>query len=203
VIVKEDRLSGIDSVTGRVPAAALVVAAALLLIGLVGATPADAKGKKLHACVAKKGPDKGAMTFSRSGKCHKGEKTVSWKKKGKAGPTGPTGPSGPQGPSGLTGELLATITQQTTTIETLTTQVDTLITQVDALTTQLDTVNARVNGLAPQVAALCGKMSAVTSRANVLRGAINGLDLNAVLTTLGGALIVPALPAPLSAFSCP
>ncbi len=200
MIVKEDRLSGIDSRTGRMAAAALVVAAALLLIGLIGATPADAKGKKLHACVAKKGPDKGAMTFSRSGKCHKGEKKLSWKKKGKPGPAGP---SGPQGPSGLTSELLETITQQATTIQTLTTQVDTLITQLDALTTQLNTVNARVNGLTPQVAALCGQMSAVTSRANVLRGAINGLDLNAVLTTLGGALIVPALPAPLSAFSCP
>jgi hypothetical protein len=133
------------------------------------------------------------MRFSRSGKCHKGEKKVSWKKKGKEGPAGPTGP---QGPSGLTSELLETITQQQLTIQTLTTQVNTLTTRLDALT-------ETVNGLSPQVAALCGRMSAVTTRANVLRTAIDGLGLNSVLTTLGGALIVPALPAPLSAFSCP
>ncbi len=190
----DDRLSRIDSTPGRALATVLLVAAAMLLFGgLLAATPADAKGKKLHACVAKKGPDKGTMRFSRSGKCHKGEKKVSWKKKGKKGPAGPTGP---QGPSGVTNELLETITQQTTTIQTLTTQ-------INALTTQLNALKQQVNGLSPQVAALCGQMSAVTNRSNALRNVIGGLDLNSVLTTLGGALVIPALPAPLSGFSCP
>jgi outer membrane murein-binding lipoprotein Lpp len=194
----EDRLSGIQDGRWRLVATALLLVAALLLAGGIAAAPADAKGgKKIRACVTKRGPDKGAMRFSRSGKCHKGEKKISWKKKGKPGP------AGPQGPSGITDSLLETITQQQQTIETLTTQVNTLTTQVNTLIAQLNALTSTVNGLSPRVAALCSQMAPATSRINAFRTVINGITLAGTIP-IGLLLDVPNPPAALPApFSCP
>jgi outer membrane murein-binding lipoprotein Lpp len=191
--VMEDGLNSVSARPGRNLIAVAVAATALLLpFASVGATDAAA-AKKLHACVTKRGPDKGAMRFSRTGKCHKGEKRLSWGKKGKPGKTGPAGPAGqpgPQGPSGITDELLATIATQQTEIDQLTTQLTTVTSQLDALTSQL-------NGLAPTINALCAQMDAVTAQSDALRTVISGLDV-----TLG-VLTIPALPAALGSFSCP
>jgi uncharacterized coiled-coil protein SlyX len=188
----EGGLPTVSARLGRNLVAAAVIATALLLVASIGAGDASAKGKKIHACVVKKGPDKGAMHFSRKGKCGKGEKKLSWNKKGKAGKQGSAGPkgeTGPEGPSGVTDELLATIAAQQAAI-------DQLKSQVTALTSQL-------NALSPTVAALCSQMTAVTSQTNALGTALGGLTLNALLTGLGGALNIPALPAALAPFTCP
>jgi hypothetical protein len=176
-----------DVSRARVPHLLLSVIAvvmALFLIAAAGPDAASAKGKKVHACVVRKGPDKGVMHFSRSGKCHKGEKKVSWGKKGrrgKQGAAGQTGATGPQGPSGVTGDLLATIAAQQAAI--------------DSLKSQLDTVKS-------QVVALCAQMSSVTTYANALGPVISGIALSGVIPPALG-LTVPAVPAALSGFSCP
>ena len=100
--------------------------------------------------MAKKGPDKGAMTFSRSGKCHKGEKKLSWKKKGKPADRPPARGPGRRGRAGSPASCWRRSRAAGEDDQTLTTQVDTLITQLDALTTQLNAVKARVNGLTPR-----------------------------------------------------
>ena len=182
-----DDRAGIDHrLTALIAGFALI--GVLLLGGGPGAADAGAKGKKIRACVTKRGPDKGAMRFSRSGKCQKGEKKISWKKKGKAGPQGATGETGPQGPSGVTEELLETITTQQQTIETLTTQ-------VASLTAQLNAVKA-------QTAALCAQMTPVAGRINALIDVIEGISLGGIIP-VGLLLDVPDPPNPLSAFSCP
>ena len=187
----EGGLNPVSARLGRNLIAAALVAVALLFVASLGAPDASAKGKKLNACVVKKGPDKGVMHFSRTGKCPKGEKKVSWSKKGKKGkrgPAGETGAPGPQGPSGVTDELLATISAQQA--------------QIDQLTSQLNTVKSQLNALAPQVQALCTQMTAVTSYSNALGPVISGIALGGVIPP-GLGLTVPALPAALTAFACP
>ena len=58
-------------------------------------------------------------------------------------------------------------------------------------------------GLTPVVQGLCTQTGTLTGRLNLLEGALGGLSLNGVLTTLGGLLNIPALPGALPAFSCP
>lgn len=172
-------------------AVAAVLATALLLLFAGLAPDASAKGKKVSACVVKKGPDKGVMHFSRKGKCPQGEKKVSWSKKGKRGkrgPAGQAGPAGPQGPSGVTDELLATIASQQATIDQLTSQLNTVKSQLDALTSQF-------NGLSPRVAALCSQMQAVTTQVTAIQ--------TVTAAVIAIVPVGPALPAALTAFSCP
>ena len=176
----EGGLYPVSARLGRTLIAVAVAAAALLFVASLGAADASAKGKKLHACVVKKGADKGVMHFSRTGKCPKGEKKVSWSKKGKKGKRGPAGAqgeAGPQGPSGVTDQLLATIAAQQA--------------QIDQLTSQLESVKSQLGTLAPQVAALCQEMPLVVGQANLLLTAITPVPL------VGG------LPTALTAFSCP
>ena len=183
----EDGLNPVSARLGRNLIAAALTAVALLLVASIGATDASAKGQKIQACVVKSGPDKGVMHFSRKGKCHKGEKKLSWNKKGKRGKkgtSGPTGEQGPQGPSGVTDELLATIAAQQATIDQLKSQLDTVTSQLSSLTSQF-------NGLSPQVAALCTQTTTVTSQSNALLTAITPIPL------------VGVLPPALTAFSCP
>jgi hypothetical protein len=170
---------------------ALAAVAALFLLAAMNPNAAAAKGKRISACVVKKGPDKGAMHFSRKGKCHKGEKKISWNKKGmrgKKGATGPQGNTGPEGPSGVTDELLATIAAQQAAIDQLTSQLSTVTTQLNALKSQ-------VTGLAPQVAALCTQMQAVTTQVTAIQ--------TVTAAVIAIVPVGPALPAALSAFSCP
>jgi hypothetical protein len=176
-----------------------LVVALLLLVGVGVGSPTSAAAKggaKIHACVVKHGHDKGVMRFVPRGKCHRGERKLTWNRKGKHGPVGQTGEPGPQGPSGITDDLLNTITLQQAKIDALTQQLGIVTQQLSAATQQL-------NGLAPQVAALCTQMTAVTGHSDALRTAISGLSLNGVLTALGGVLNIPALPGALGPFSCP
>lgn len=167
---------------------ATIAAAALLIGGVLAiSAPATAVAKpgKIRACVDKQGADKGAMRFVRKGKCQSGERKLSWNKRGKRGKRGATGAAGAQGATGAAGtgatELLALIEEQAATIQILQEQIATL---------------------SGQMAAVCTQLSAVTTRANVLRSAIGGLDLGGVIP-VGLLLEIPALPAPLNAFSCP
>jgi uncharacterized coiled-coil protein SlyX len=187
--VMEGGLTPVSARLGR----ALIVAvltAALLCMASVGAPDASAKGKKIHACVVKKGKDKGAMRFSRNGRCHKGEKRISWSKKGKKGkrgkpgPAGPKGEAGPQGSSGVTDELLATIAAQQA--------------QIDQLTAQLASLTQQLGALSPTVAALCSQVTEVTSQSDALQTVIGGISA----LPLAG-LTIPGLPPALGAFSCP
>ena len=178
----------------RMPSPLLFIAAAVVAVFLFAAAnpgAADARGKKVHACVTKKGPDKGTMRFSRTAKCHKGEKRISWNKKGKRGKQGPAGPAGergPQGPSGVTDELLNTIASQQATI--------------DQLTSQVNTLTQQLNGLSPTIAALCTQMDAVTDQSNALGTVISGIALSGLIPA-GLGLTVPAVPAALGSFACP
>jgi hypothetical protein len=184
----------------RIPQRGLLIAMAVVALALLaglGADAAGAKGKKIHACVVKKGPDKGVMHFSKKGKCPKGEKKLSWGKKGKRGKQGPAGPAGPAGPqgAGVTQDLLNTIAAQQATI-------DQLSSQLNGVTTQLDTVIRQVNGVLPDVAALCSTMPTVVSQANALRTVVNGILLAGTIPA-GLTLTVPATPPALATFGCP
>jgi hypothetical protein len=175
--VMEGGLNPISAWLGRALVVLAVAGAALMLAASLGPADASAKGKKVRACVVKKGPDKGVMRFSPKGKCHKGEKKISWGKKGKRGPAGPAGPAGAQGSSGVTEELLATIAAQQATIDQLT---------------------SRLDALAPQVAALCSQMPTVVSQVNTLGTVISGIGL-----PVGVISFVTPVPAALGAFACP
>jgi hypothetical protein len=159
------------------------IAAAVLLIGgaLAIAAPAAAVAKpgKIRACVDKRGPDKGAMRFAGKGRCNKGERKLTWNKRGEPGATGDTGAQGPAG-TGAT-DLLALIEQQASTIETLQSQLAVLGTRM---------------------AAVCSQVATLTTRADALRSVIAGIGLDGVIP-VGLVLDVPGLPPPLSAFSCP
>lgn len=65
----------------------------------VAAAPAAASGK-VHACYSKKTD---VLTYSKSGKCGKGEKALSWAQSGPKGKTGGRGASGAPGAKGAQG----------------------------------------------------------------------------------------------------
>ena len=104
---------------------------------------------------------------------------------------GVAGPAGAQGPPGLSVDqdsLLALLEAQDSKIETLTTQIDALNNHVVAVTEMLGRV--------------CGEVSTMTTQLNAIRGVVAGLGLNNFLTSVGGALQIPALPAALNPFAC-
>jgi hypothetical protein len=144
----------------------LLLVAVLSLSLLAGAAPganAAAKKRRVTACVIKKGEDKGLMRFAPRGKCKRGEKKLTWNKKGRRGPRGEQGPAG--GGGGGTNPL---------------------VTQLSA-----------------SVSSLCSQLSAVTNQLTAVQSALAGLGLNSVLTTLGGAITVPAMPPALGPYACP
>lgn len=176
-----------EATTRRTQAFAAVVGTAALLMAVTaaGTAPAAAKQAKIHACYAKKGPDKGAMRFVRGKKCAHGEKSVSWSKRGKAGATGPAGPAGAGASATDLDALRQLITTQSAQITTLENELATLSGELDALRTQA-----------------CAQLSALTTQSNALRTVFAGLGVNGALAALAGALVVPALPAALPSFSC-
>jgi hypothetical protein len=160
----------------------VVVVLVLLVVTCLGATGAVAAkgGGKLTACVTKKGPHKGEARFVRGGKCKRGERKLTWNKRGQPGKAGergqpgPTGATGPAGAGGSTDQLLTLIQQQ----------------------------QAAIDALTQRVSALCTQVSTVTSQSDVLRTVISGLSLDGVIP-IGLLLDIPTLPAPLGAFGCP
>ena len=83
----------ISRLTGVLALALLVCGVSGYAIAQSGQTPKPMKG-----CASKKG---GALRLAKT--CRKGERRVTWAKRGPAGPTGSQGPSGPSGPPGPAG----------------------------------------------------------------------------------------------------
>ena len=155
------------------------------------AAPPVAKDGKIYACYKAKGKGKGTLRLVRSGKvrCPRKWKKVSWYASGKtfgpvpSGPAGPAGPKGEQGAPGTAGNVV---------VESLEDKVTELLTKVESL-----------EELIPSVQTLCTQAETLTAQVNAVESAVEGLGLNAVLTTLGGILEIPTLPGALPSFSCP
>lgn len=172
---------------------------------------------KIHACYKAKGKGKGTLRVVRSAKvkCPKKWKKVSWSASGPAGPQGASGSPGGSGETGTNGSNGLPGTPATATVvKGLENKVTELLNKVASLETILNGINnqqlkeaigavANVKALEGVVGSLCSQSSTLTSQLNSVEGALGGLKLNAVLTTLGGVLETPTLPGPLSSFSCP
>jgi hypothetical protein len=193
----------------RVGVVALTFALTLLTAGTLSPAPVDAKPKKIRACVTKDG----TMAFSRSGKCGKGERKLSWNKKGKrgkAGAAGAVGPTGPAGPSGTAADLEALealVAQQGLLISGLTTDLDDLASEVAGLSTDVDGILSDIAGLQSDLGALdarvdaaCDQLTAVTTQSDDVVAAMGVISALLDPLTLG---TLPDLPAALGAFSCP
>jgi hypothetical protein len=200
---------------------ALLLLLALCAFALFSSSPASAAGLiakdgKIHACYKAKGKGKGTLRVVRSAKvkCPKRWKKVAWYASGPAGPQGAAGSPGGNGETGTNGGSGLPGTTGTVTVKALEDKLNELLTKVQSLETILKGIDntqlkeaiaavANVKALESTVATLCSQSSVLTSRANTLESAFGGFSLNSVLTTLGGALNAPALPGPLSSFSCP
>jgi hypothetical protein len=195
-----------------------LVLCALLLFTASPAAAASLVGKdgQIHACYKVKGKGKGTLRVVRSAKvkCPKRWKKVSWYAAGQAGPQGQSGAPGSPGETGTNGGSGLPGTTGTVTVKALEDKVTELLTKVQSLETILKGIDntqlkeaigaiADVKALESAVGSLCSQSSTLTSHLNSVESALGGLSLNAVLTTLGGALNIPTLPGPLSSFSCP
>ena len=172
-----------------------------------------AKDGKIHACYKAKGKGKGTLRVVRNGKvrCPKKWKKVAWAASSQPGPQGQAGPAGAGGAPGDRG---LPGTAGNVVVEELEDKVTELLTKVANLETILKGINntqlkeaiaalANVEALETVVGSLCSQSSTLTGQLNSVESALGGLSLNAVLTTLGGALNVPTLPGALPAYSCP
>jgi hypothetical protein len=195
----------------------LSLCAFLLFAGSSASAGIVAKDGKIHACYKAKGKGKGTLRVVRSAKvkCPKKWKKASWYASGPAGPQGAAGSPGGNGETGTNGSNGLPGTPATATVvKGLEDKVTELLTKVQSLETILKGIDntqlkeaiasvADVKALESAVGSLCSQSSALTSQLNSVENALGGLSLNAVLTTLGGALNIPAMPAPLASFSCP
>jgi hypothetical protein len=207
---------GFSAPLGRAASLKFAVALAIGLLGAVlllasagepaSAAPLVGKDGKIHACYKVKGKAKGTLRVVRSAKvrCPRRWKKVAWNAGGPSGApgaTGATGEPGPKGDIGLPGKNEnVVVTELESKVEELLSKVKTLEAVLKGVTnTSLKDAIAAV----PAVEALCTQSTKLTEQSNSLRTAIAGLSLNAVLTTLGGVLNIPALPTALPAFACP
>jgi len=199
-----------------------VLLLALCAFVLQASSPASAASivandGKIHACYKAKGKAKGTLRVVRSAKakCPKKWKKVAWYASGPAGPQGESGSNGASGETGTNGTNGLPGTPATATVvKQLEGKVTELLNKVASLETILSGINnqqlkeaiaavADVKALEGVVGSLCSQSSTLTSQLNSVESALGGLKLNAVLTTLGGVLNIPALPGPLSSYSCP
>jgi hypothetical protein len=169
---------------------------ALCAFVLLTSSPASAAGivakdGKIHACYKAKGKGKGTLRVVRSAKvkCPKRWKKVAWNAGGPTGSQGEAGAGGESGAAGLPG-----LSGSTGTV---------VVKQLEDKVTELLEKVKQLEALIPTVTALCAQASTLTTQLNSVEEALGGLKLNAVLTTLGGLLEIPALPGALPAFSCP
>jgi hypothetical protein len=197
----------------------LLALCAFVVLTSAPASAASLIGKdgKIHACYKAKGKAKGTLRVVRSAKakCPKRWKKVSWYASGPAGPQGAAGSPGAAGETGTNGSNGLPGTPATATVvKGLEDKVTELLNKVTSLETVLNGINnqqlkeaiasiADVKALETTVGSLCAQSSTLTSQLNAVESALGGLSLNTVLTTLGGVLNIPALPGPLSSFSCP
>jgi hypothetical protein len=199
-------------------ALALLAAAALFAAVIVAAANGALVGKdgRVYACYKAKGKRKGAVRLvAKKGKCHKGEKKVSWSA------TGPSGENGSSGENGVGGEGGAGGEKGTTGTQGLEKQVQALTTKVTSLESVLKGISpgdltgmlSKLQGISPtqlqeavssvaKVNELCSQASKLTSQSNALGQALGGLGLLGGLPPLELTKAVP-IPAPLSTFSCP
>lgn len=199
---------------------ALLAAAALCVAVIVGeASAAKLVGKdgQVYACYKAKGKRKGAVRLvAKKGKCHKGEKKVSWNVTGPSGENGTGGENGTAGEGGAGGEKGATATQGLEKqVQSLTGKVTQLESVLKGITnTELLGALSKLQGISPtqlqeavasvvKVNELCSQASKLTSQSNALGEAIAGLKLiTGGLPGLGLEKVVP-IPTPLSTFACP
>ncbi|HWC48109.1 MAG TPA: collagen-like protein [Solirubrobacterales bacterium] len=212
-------LQGRGTAERSVTALFLLVLCAFVLFSSSPASAASLIGKdgKIHACYKVKGKAKGSLRVVRSAKakCPKKWKKVSWYASGPAGPQGESGANGASGETGTNGSSGLPGTNATATVvKGLEGKVTELLNKVTSLETILAGINnqqlkeaiasvADVKALEATVGSLCSQSSALTSQLNSVESALGGLSLNSALTALGGVLNIPALPGPLSSFSCP
>jgi hypothetical protein len=198
-------------------ALALLAAAALCVVAVVGeADGAKLVGKdgRVYACYKAKGKRKGAVRLvTKKGKCHKGEKKVSWgAAPGTPGENGQNGENGVGGEGGAGGEKGATATQGLEKqVQSLTSKVTQLESVLKGITnTELLGALGKLQGVSgtglqeavakvPVVNTLCAQSSKLTEQSNGMAAAIKGLSL--VGTTLI-SIVSPQLPAALPSFSC-
>jgi hypothetical protein len=199
-------------------ALALLAAAALcatMILGEASAAKLVGKDGRVYACYKAKGKSKGAVRLvAKKGKCHKGEKKVSWG----ATATGPSGENGQNGENGVAGEGGAGGEKGTTAVQGLEKQVQSLTSKLTSLesvlkgVTNADLLGAlgKLQGVSgaglqeavakvPVVNTLCEQSSKLTSQSNSMGEAVEGISLVGV-TLL--ELLVPQLPAALPKFSC-
>jgi hypothetical protein len=192
--------------------ASLACLAVLVASGAESAAAAGLVGKdgKLYACYRTKGKAKGAVRLvSKRKHCRRGEKKVAWNATGVAGENGQGGSNGESGAGGELG-----LAGLETRVEKLLGRTESLEDKLKGITnTDLTGLLSKLNGVSAtqlqeavkavaNVNALCAQAKALTTRANEFGTLIGGLSVNNALALLGGALAIPAVPSPLSAFGC-
>jgi hypothetical protein len=198
---------------------ALLAAAALcaaVIVGAAGAAKLVGKDGRVYACYKAKGKSKGAVHLvAKNGKCHKGEKKVSWSV---AGPSGSSGENGSNGEGGANGEGGNGGEKGVNATQGLEKQVQSLTSKVTQLESVLKGINpgdltgalGKLQGVSgtglqeavakvPVVSTLCAQSAKLTEQSNGMATAVEGIALVG-LTAL--ELLVPQLPAPLPKFSC-
>lgn len=155
---------------------AVILAALVALVAIAPAASGAAKKGKVHVCVEKRGKDKGVMHLSKTKRCHKGLKSITFNKRGPAGKAGERGPEGPAG-EGASPDAIAALQQ--------------------ALASQA----AQISALQSQLETACGQLSVLTGQANALGTALNGIGLGGTIPALL-TLVNPGAPPGLPAFGC-
>lgn len=170
---------------------ALVASLLLLSSGSASAASPVAKDGKIYACFKAKGKAKGDLRLLRGAKarCPRKWQKVAWQATSTPGPRGEAGAPGRPGSNGQAGASGLSGVDAGAAVVGLEAKVAQLLLKVESL-----------EGV---VEALCTQGGVLTNRLNVLEGVLGGLNLNGVLTTLGGLLNIPALPGALPAFNCP
>jgi hypothetical protein len=200
-------------------ALALFAAAALCAAVVVGEASGALIGKngRVYACYKAKGKRKGAVRLvPKKGKCHKGEKKVSWSA---AGPSGQSGENGQNGENGAAGEGGAGGEKGAAGTQGLEKQVQSLTTKVTSLEGVLKGItNGDLTGMlgklsgvssgtqlqeaiatVPVVKTLCDQTSKLGEQSNAMSSAVEGISLIGV-TLL--ELFVPQLPPALPKLGC-
>jgi hypothetical protein len=196
-------------------ALALLATAALFAAVIVGEASGALVGKdgRVYACYKAKGKRKGAVRLvAKKGKCHKGEKKVSWSATGPSGENGGNGENGVGGEGGAGGEKGTTGTQGLEKqVQSLTTKVTSLESVLKGITnTELLGALGKLQGVSgaglqeavakiPVVNTLCAQSAKLTEQSNGMAAAVEGISLVGI-TVL--ELLVPQLPAALPKFSC-
>jgi hypothetical protein len=208
---------GVGISGSRIGTLALALLAAAALCAAVIATEASGalvgKDGRVYACYKAKGKRKGAVRLvAKKGKCHKGEKKVSWGTAGPSGENGSNGENGAGGEGGTGGEKGTAATQGLEKqIQSLTTKVTSLESVLKGITnTELLGALGKLQGVSgaglqeavakvPIVNTLCAQSAKLTEQSNGMASAVEGISLIG-LTVL--ELFVPQLPEALPKFGC-